>query len=124
MSQEHHQLSSGQEQLWFLNQLFPGEAAYNVTTASTIRGPLDTDLLQAAVAAVVAHNEMLRATFGAEDGVPYQQINDFQGVELGIREAPSDDETTLTRLVTEEAGIPFDLSRGPLYRFTLLRIAA
>lgn len=124
MSQERHELSSGQEQLWFLDQLFPGGSAYNVSVASTIRGPLDTAILQAAVAAVVAHDDMLRVTFGAEDGVPYQQVNEFQGLDLDIRDVRGDDEAALARLVADEAGLPFDLGQGPLYRFALLRIAA
>ena len=39
-------LSSGQEQLWFLDQLSPGETTYNISLAYRLRGRLDVEALR------------------------------------------------------------------------------
>ena len=39
-------LSFVQEGLWFLDQLEPANAAYNVYRAARLEGPLDLDLLE------------------------------------------------------------------------------
>ena len=46
--------SSGQEQMWFLEQLAPGRAAYNIPCAVELRGPLDVAALSRAVAGAAA----------------------------------------------------------------------
>jgi amino acid adenylation domain-containing protein len=122
MGQERHRLSFGQEQLWFVNQMFPDESVYNVTLASRLRGPLDTAALGEALTAVVAQDEMLRATFGSEDGVPFQTVRPAEAVRLSLRDAPADP-AELDRLIEAAAAEPFDLATGPLYRFLLLRVA-
>ncbi len=68
------QLSFGQEQLWFLDQMNPGETTYNVPTAYRLRGPLDLPALEGALNLLVARHDQLRVTLHAADGVPYQVV--------------------------------------------------
>src|SRR6476659_8930914 len=43
-----HLPSRGQRALWFLHQLAPESAAYNIARALVVRGPLDIDALERA----------------------------------------------------------------------------
>ncbi|NEE59940.1 non-ribosomal peptide synthetase, partial [Streptomyces sp. SID8455] len=67
-------LSFGQEQLWFLDQMNPGETTYNVPTAYRLRGPLDLPALEGALNLLVARHDQLRVTLHAVDGVPHQVV--------------------------------------------------
>ncbi len=124
-------LSPAQERLWFLDQLHPGSAAYNMPAALRLRGPLDRAALAASLSGVVARHETLRTVFreeGREKGNrPVQVIAPESAVPLpvvdltGLPSERRDGEAR--RLAAAEALRPFDLSRGPLLRTTLLGLA-
>ena len=77
---------------------------------------------------MVARHEVLRTTFVARDGVPWQVIAPSLTVPLPIfdlSKLPDDErESEVIRLVTTEARQSFDLARGPLVRAELLHLAA
>ena len=54
-----------QRRLWFLHQLAPASAAYNISTAFRLEGALDPAAVQSALAAIVLRHEILRTTFVA-----------------------------------------------------------
>ncbi|QOC93199.1 condensation domain-containing protein [Micromonospora craniellae] len=64
----------GQEQLWFLEQMAPGLATYNVAVAHRIRGPLDSEALRTALTELVRRHELLRGTVATIDGTPGVRI--------------------------------------------------
>src|SRR5690349_11141786 len=68
-------LSFGQEQLWFLHQLAPGETTYNIALVWRLRGQLDLDVLRRSLTFVVGRHAALRVTMHAEDGEPYQVVS-------------------------------------------------
>ncbi|MBP2329725.1 non-ribosomal peptide synthetase component F/acyl carrier protein [Kibdelosporangium banguiense] len=117
-------LSYAQEQLWFLDQLTPGETFYNVDIGYRLRGPLDVEVLQRSLTLLVARHETLRATFHDADGTPYQLISPPAEVELTVIDRTGEDrDEAVSRELGALAAIPFDLVTGPLYRFTLVRLA-
>ncbi|MBB5077490.1 non-ribosomal peptide synthetase [Nonomuraea endophytica] len=69
-------LSAAQRRLWFLQALEGATATYNVPFAVRVRGPLDHDVLRAALGDVVARHEALRTLIGERDGEPYQLVLD------------------------------------------------
>ncbi|MGK3992297.1 non-ribosomal peptide synthase/polyketide synthase [Sorangium sp. So ce1024] len=123
-------LSFAQQRLWFLAQLAPDSAFYNVAGAVRIEGPLDRAALEESFQEIVRRHEALRTTFAAVDGVPRQVIAPpgagarlpFEGVDLRALPGP-DRDAAVRRLAAEEARRPFDLERGPLARATLLQLA-
>ncbi|HEY3491519.1 MAG TPA: condensation domain-containing protein, partial [Solirubrobacterales bacterium] len=125
-------LSFAQRRLWFLDQLDPGNPAYNLPTAILLTGPLDRFALAAVLEEVVARHEALRTTFGlaegGDDAEPVQRIAPpaplpFPGIDLsGLPETAREAEAL--RLAAEEAMRPFDLAHGPLLRAALLRLDA
>ncbi|WP_345025536.1 amino acid adenylation domain-containing protein, partial [Actinomadura keratinilytica] len=67
-------LSFGQRRMWFANQVEHAGAAYNMTLAVRLRGPLDVPALHTALEDVVTRHEVLRTTYPDTDGVPRQRI--------------------------------------------------
>src|SRR5207253_2839566 len=63
-------LSFAQQRLWFLDQLGPGSAAYNVPLALRLRGPLQAGALARALSEIARRREVLRTGFAARDGEP------------------------------------------------------
>jgi len=120
-------LSFAQQRLWFLDQLEPDNAFYNVPTALRLKGRLNIAALQQTLDEVVRRHESLRTSFALVDGAPVQVISEPATVELPVIDLSREDEETrearARKLAEEEARRPFDLSRGPLLRTQLLRLS-
>ncbi|WP_213453289.1 non-ribosomal peptide synthetase [Rhizomonospora bruguierae] len=67
-------LSSGQERLWFVENLNRGKAPLLIHLELALRGALDRAALQHALDAVVARHEPLRTVFGQSRGVPVATV--------------------------------------------------
>jgi amino acid adenylation domain-containing protein len=119
-------LAFQQERLWFIDQLYPGKATYNIPAALRMRGQLDAASLERAMKKLVERHESLRTTIRDLDGQPRQVIHDesmfgWALVDLSA-DPPEQREERLRRQVTAEAFAPFDLDRGPLVRAKLFRL--
>ena len=120
-------LSFAQERLWFLAQLAPASAAYNVHIAFLLEGDLNVTAFADAIGEITRRHEVLRTTYEVLDGEPGQVIapwrpatlalSDLSGLSVAQREAESQ------RMAAAEALQPFDLRRGPLLRTSLLRLS-
>ncbi|MGZ3459276.1 MAG: condensation domain-containing protein, partial [Archangium sp.] len=118
-------LSFAQQRLWFLEQLEPGSAFYNVPMALRLSGELDVSALQRTFQELMRRHESLRTAFPAEAGQPAQVIHPPVEVPLAVVDlgAMPEKEREARRLAEEEARAPFDLARGPLFRTRLLRLS-
>jgi amino acid adenylation domain-containing protein len=120
-------LSFTQERVWFLNQLSPGNCAYNFQFTVRFRGPLRPAVLEAALSEVVRRHEVLRTTFPEVDGSPVQVIHPPWRAAVPVvdlRSLPeAEREPAALRLVHQEIRRPFDLECLPLMRWLLLRLA-
>ncbi|MFF0627215.1 amino acid adenylation domain-containing protein [Streptomyces sp. NPDC004296] len=114
-------LSFAQRRLWFLDQMVPGSAAYNVPMSFRLRGPLRREVLQRAVDEIVRRHESLRTRLPSENGEPWQEILDDVRVPIDLVDV-TDDPSRLDALVFDEGRRPFDLATGPLLRITLYRL--
>jgi len=114
-----HPLSPGQRALWFLHQLAPESAAYNVANAVRIRGELDVPALRRAFQRLIEHHPALRTTFPATYGDPVQQIHAQVEVAFQEEDAVGWSEAALHERLVAEVQRPFDLARGPLLRVHL-----
>ncbi len=119
--------SFAQERLWFLDQLSPGGAAYNIFAAVRARGPLDAEALRAALLDLADRHEVLRTAFSEEGDAPVQVIDpnlDPEWRTVDLRGEPADRrQAEALRRAAEEGARPFDLAAGPLLRMTLYQLA-
>lgn len=117
-------MSFAQEQLWFLDQMEPGSAWYNIPVALRLTGRLDVAAFRRAVHEIVQRHEVLRTTFSMLEGQPVQVIAPVLALEiptLDLSRCPEEvREAEARRLALEEAQRPFNLGRGPLIRVNLL----
>ncbi|WP_253894822.1 non-ribosomal peptide synthetase [Corallococcus exercitus] len=119
-------LSFAQQRLWFIDQLEPGTATYNIPFALRVQGELDVSALEQAFRALLHRHEALRTTFVVRDAEPFQEVHpagDFHlsVVDLGALPGAEREAETQGRAAAE-AMRPFDLARGPLLRASLIRI--
>jgi len=125
-------LSFAQERLWFLDQLEPNSAAYNLWGVVLIPKmlrlalPLDVGALGRSLNEIVRRHESLRTTFGSVGGRPVQVVAPEVTLPLEVvdlrRRPPGQREAEALRTAREEAEGPFDLGSGPLLRTRLLRL--
>jgi thioesterase domain-containing protein len=119
-------LSTAQESFWFLDQLSPGNQAYNIAVRFRLQGPLDAVLLERALNALVSRHETLRTTFELVDEEPRQIVHPSMTIALPLTDishlSQSERDAVEERLTLEEAGRPFDLAVGPLLRAQILQL--
>nr|WP_319925023.1 non-ribosomal peptide synthetase [Xenorhabdus sp. Reich] len=119
-------LSFAQQRLWFLAQLDDISETYHLSIALRLRGQLDIAAWQQALNALFARHEALRSVFVSVDGQPQVKLlatdNGLPLTQHDLRGYP-DTETTLKQLCGEAASAPFELSRSPLIRAALIRLA-
>jgi Condensation domain len=119
--------SFGQQRLWFLDQIMPGTAAYNLARVLRFSGSLNQAVLAKALQAIIARHESLRTIFVAEGDQVRQVVSTappaFDLSLSNLSELPvAQRELAALRVAGEETGKPFDLSRGPLLRVRLFRL--
>ncbi len=120
-------LSLSQEQLWIHSRIASDLPLYNEPVTVTRQGPLNIAVLQRSFTEIVRRHEAWRTTFDSGHGVPLQTVHpppDVQFHVADLRGWPSQDrEAEALRLATADARRAFDLTRGPLVRPLLVRMA-
>ena len=121
-------LGYAQERLWFLQQLEPASAAYNMPLAARISRRVDAAAVAEAIRRLTTRHESLRTVFPLVNGEPRQRVLTdvaipFAAVDLSER-APVDALAETRQLCLAQAGTPFDLATGPLLRCLLVRLSA
>ena len=119
-------LSFAQQRLWFLDQMAGARTAYTIPLAFRLEGLLDPQVLQQSLAAIMQRHESLRTTFALQAEQPVQIIQPVGALPWTERTLVdvADVETALHAVMLAEAEQPFDLAQGPLWRITLIRLAA
>ncbi|MBZ5606244.1 MAG: AMP-binding protein [Acidobacteriia bacterium] len=115
-------LSFGQQRLWFLDRLTPGNAAYNIAAPLWLTGELDAATLERCLDEIRRRHEVLRTAFPLVGDGPAQVVEPWRPAPLPVVDVATAAEAL--GYAGKEAEIPFDLSRGNLCRATLLRIGA
>ncbi len=119
-------LSFAQERLWFLYQLEPESAHYNISAGLRLDGRLEVGAFWGTLEEIVRRHQALRTTFDTVDGRSVQRISPPEPLPLpvldlsGLSESAREDE--VLRLIGEEDHRPFDLRRGPVFRSVLMRL--
>ncbi|WP_016773894.1 condensation domain-containing protein, partial [Pseudomonas sp. R62] len=125
---ERDGLSYAQQRMWFLWQLEPTSAAYNLPMAVRLDGELQVEALEQAFSRLAARHECLRTTFGQDGERAFQRVAEPKPLKLpltDLSELPQAQRWPLAQQhMMAEATQAFDLQNGPLLSLRLLRLAA
>ncbi|MEV5879655.1 amino acid adenylation domain-containing protein [Streptomyces sp. NPDC052101] len=113
-----HPATEGQRRLWFLEQMRPGTAEYNVTMPVRVAEPLDRAAFASAVDHVVRRHEALRTGLESRDGELVQVVHEEFSTPLRFEDVAGSEE--LADRIRGEAETPFDLSGPVLFRCLVL----
>jgi amino acid adenylation domain-containing protein len=120
-------LSFAQMRLWLLDRMQPDSAAYHIPLLLRMRGKLNRGALDRALHHLVLRHEALRTCIRDDNGMPRAEIrNDVQPSVRFIdvsHEPAATRESEALRLVAADLNEPFDLERGPMVHYLLLRSA-
>ncbi|WP_333288377.1 amino acid adenylation domain-containing protein [Microcoleus sp. MON1_C5] len=121
-------LSFGEQQLWFLAQVEPGNPFYNEHFTIYLPGSLNQLALEQSFNQIIERHEILRTNFSVVDGQPIRIVQpscDLPLPLINLQEiaSESDRETEALRLVTEKARQPFNLTSDLLLRTTLIQLS-
>jgi len=124
---EYFPLSFSQQRLWFLDQISPDGSAYNVNMALRLKGSLSQDILRQAIQTIVNRHEILRIITINYHGKGVQTpIKDLL-FELKFFDISNYDDgrqvSEVQKQLYEEANTAFDLTKPPLFRFCLMKLA-
>ncbi len=116
-------LSPGQKRMWLLDQIEEG-THYNEDFDFRLKGTVDVPVLRRVLEEIFRRHEAMRSTFSLVDGQLFQQLVQIEALEIPVIDLgsipESKREAEARRLAVEESRKRFDLSKGPLWRFTLL----
>src|SRR5262249_5211343 len=110
------QLSHGQKALWFIHQMNPTSAAYNVASAVRIKHSLDVVALSSAFQKLGERHASLRTTFSVHDQEPMRHVNERFEIPVVEQDATRWTEEMLQKSILAASNRQFDLQRGPLFR--------
>ncbi|MET9488541.1 amino acid adenylation domain-containing protein [Nocardia sp. NPDC006630] len=114
-------LSLAQQRMWFVNQLEPAAAVYNMPVVLQLTGELDAAALQRAVADVVARHESLRTVYPEVDGIAHQVVLPVEHAVPSLAPEPVEQAVLLER-ITAELSSGFDVTSEVPLRAKLFRI--
>ncbi len=117
-------LSYSQQRLWFLDQLEPGSASYNIPSAFRMEGELNIDVLEECFREISRRHEVMRTIINTTDGKPEQIILPESDIIFPLIDLTSLSEESrqreIDRVIFTEATRAFNLSIGPLIRIVLI----
>jgi amino acid adenylation domain-containing protein len=120
-------LSFSQERMWFIHQLAPESAAYNMYGSLRVEGELNIPAVEQTFNIMIERHAILRTTFDVVDGVPVQIIATQAPITIPLFDLKplhsSEQDEQVRELIRQNAKQPFDLVNGPLLRILLLELA-
>jgi amino acid adenylation domain-containing protein len=119
-------LSFAQERIWFMEQLEPGGAVFNICRVSRLLGDLVIAALEASLNEVVRRHGALRSVIRVADGRPEQVAIPELGLKLNVIDlqnySVTEREAHLQTCIQEQSSRPFDFAVGGFLRSQLLRL--
>ncbi|MET3038567.1 amino acid adenylation domain-containing protein, partial [Chryseobacterium sp. NRRL B-14859] len=120
---EGYPLSSSQRRLWILSRFEGADGAYNIPEVFRVSGGVDIESLKQSYFTLLSRHEILRTVFRENlEGEVFQHIlsdvfeDSFEYLMLDF----SKEEGKISEIISFETNRIFDLSEGPLIRFTVL----
>ncbi|MFN7216594.1 amino acid adenylation domain-containing protein, partial [Microcystis sp.] len=116
-------LSFAQQRLWFLDQLQPNSALYNIPMVLYFRGNLNQKALEQSLREICDRHKVLRTNFVTINGQPTQIIQTTRETisVVDLQDLPIQEQAEKTQqLKQKQATQTFDLAKESLIRITLV----
>ena len=78
------ELSYAQQRLWFIQQLEPESAAYNIPLGVRLQGEMNQAALRQSLGEIARRHEVLRTRFESTRGRPVQVIDEASEIDLAL----------------------------------------
>lgn len=119
-------ISDLQQRLWILNQLDKDYTAYNFPIVINLTGQLNYAAIEKSVYEIVRRHESLRSEFYEKDYKIIQRIRLSSSVKLKFIDFykinDQNNESSINNYIMNEVNYKFDLSKGPLFNISLIKI--
>ena len=119
-------VSFAQQRLWFLDKMDPGRSQYNIGGGMRYHGKLDVAVLARAIHQLAARHESLRLSIGERASEPWPRIAETSDMTIDIVDLTEDPFETREAAAVKRAEAllrrPFDMARGPLTAFRIIRL--
>ncbi|MVO98615.1 SDR family NAD(P)-dependent oxidoreductase [Paenibacillus lutrae] len=119
-SRVYYPVTPSQKRIFFVQQMEGAGTAYNIPELLQIEGELDLQRVQKAVARVIERHSILRTSFEWAEGEIVQKINPAHEIELRQYEAADHEVPGIIQSFIR----PFDLSKAPLLRCAVIKLAS
>jgi len=125
-AKDYYPLSFNQQRLYILHNLQPLSPAFNMSGHIELRHEVDKTRVEQALNRVTERHESFRTAFKTVDDLPCQQV--VKGVDLSLETIdislaePGKKQREAERVYKKISTEPFDLTRAPLFRSTLLKL--
>ena len=118
-------LSYTQQRVWDLYYGIEGPTGYTVAYSYRLKGPLQVEAFKKSIQELHQRHEILRTTFALKKGEPVQIIHPHLPIHLRLIDYSQNTASAIEvlALLKKEALVSFDLIRGPLLRWYLVRIS-
>lgn len=124
--EKSYPLSFLQKRLWFMEQMQPGSALYNVAIPLKLKGTFDINLLQQSMNILVDRQKVFKTLYFQKDAELFQRIDENAQVELIVKDlrtvAAEQKEDQCDQIIQEAINKPFDLQSAPMLTCTYIRL--
>lgn len=116
-------MSAGQQGLWHAFRRDPNSTSFNVFLPTRIRSPLNLEALRDSINLLSQRHSSLRATFSDDQGELTQQIHNSLPPEYSVHEQLGASDQEIQMAIAEDVSRPFDLTKGPMIRMAVYKLA-
>ncbi len=113
--------SFAQQRIWFLDQLSPESAQYNICQVKEFSSEYDSALLVEAINRVLQGQDIFCLRFKLMEGLPCQQVNEFPQVRLLEADIQTCSQAEILQQAQKIANTPLRLLDGQHYHLILKR---
>lgn len=120
-------MSPDQGQLWMHAAMSPDAPIYNEAITVHRKGPFDLTVMERSFNEILRRHEIWRTSFETMDGELFQIVHPDLRVSLTLDDLTSlptsERDAEALRLATEDVRLPIDLSKAPLFRARVVKLA-
>ncbi|MCK4258170.1 MAG: amino acid adenylation domain-containing protein [Halanaerobiales bacterium] len=117
---DYYPQSSAQGRMYALYLLAKNNVAYNLPSATIIKGKLDIERFEKTLEKLTKRHESLRTSFEIREDQPVQIIHPTAQVSITYSEREISNDDEINQLIYDFIE-PFDLEKAPLYRVQLVK---